>query len=58
MAGSIAPRNIGTAPYYRSLDMRLAKEIPGFLDDDKFMLYFDVMNLLNFFNDKAGLIFY
>ena len=58
LAGSIAPRNAGTAPYYRSLDMRLAKEIPGFLDDDKFMLYFDVMNLLNFFNDSDGIRYY
>ena len=58
LGGSIAPRNVGTAPYFRTLDMRLAKEIPGFLDDDKFTVYFDVMNLLNFFNDNDGVRYY
>jgi hypothetical protein len=58
LAGQIAPRNIGNADYYRSLDMRIAQEIPGFLDDDKFTIYFDAVNLLNFFNDSEGLRYY
>ena len=58
LGGSIAPRNVGTAPYFRTLDMRLAKEIPGFLDDDKFTVYFDVMNLLNFFNENDGVRYF
>ena len=57
-AGTIAPRNIGRADYYRSLDMRIAQEIPGFMDDDKFVLYFDAVNLLNFFNDSDGLRYF
>ena len=57
-AGTIAPRNIGRADYYRSLDMRIAQEIPGFMDDDKFILYFDAVNLLNFFNDSEGLRYF
>ena len=57
-AGTIAPRNIGRADYYRSLDMRIAQEIPGFMDDDKFVLYFDAVNLLNFFNDSEGLRYF
>ena len=38
--------------------MRIAQEIPGFLDDDKFTIYFDAVNLLNFFNDSEGLRYY
>ena len=57
-AGSIAPRNIGNADYYRSLDMRIAQEIPGFMDDDKFVLYFDAVNVLNFFNDSEGVRYF
>jgi hypothetical protein len=57
-AGTIAPRNIGRADYYRSLDMRIAQEIPGFMDDDKFVLYFDAVNLLNFLNDSDGLRYF
>ena len=58
LAGKIAPRNIGNADYYRSLDMRIAQEIPGFMDDDKFTIYFDAVNLLNFFNDSEGLRYF
>ena len=57
-AGSIVPRNVGNADYYRSLDMRIAQEIPGFMDDDKFTIYFDAVNILNFFNDSEGLRYY
>ena len=56
--GSIAPRNIGNADYYRSLDMRIAQEIPGFMDDDKFTIYFDAINILNFFNESDGLRYF
>ena len=56
--GSIAPRNIGNADYYRSLDMRIAQEIPGFMDDDKFTIYFDAINILNYFNDTDGLRYF
>ena len=38
--------------------MRIAQEIPGFMDDDKFILYFDAVNLLNFFNDSEGLRYF
>ncbi len=58
LAGQIAPRNIGNADYYRSLDMRIAQEIPGFMDDDKFTIYFDAVNILNFFNDSEGLRYF
>ena len=58
IAGSIAPRNIGNGDYYRSLDMRIAQEIPGFMDDDKFVLYFDAVNVLNFFNDSDGVRYF
>ena len=57
-AGSIVPRNVGNADYFRSLDMRIAQEIPGFMDDDKFTIYFDAVNILNFFNDSEGLRYY
>ena len=57
-AGSIVPRNVGNADYYRSLDMRIAQELPGFMDDDKFTIYFDAVNILNFFNDSEGLRYY
>ena len=56
-AGSIVPRNVGNADY-RSLDMRIAQEIPGFMDDDKFTIYFDAINILNYFNESDGLRYF
>ena len=38
--------------------MRIAQEIPGFMDDDKFVLYFDAVNVLNFFNDSDGVRYF
>lgn len=54
-AGRNVPKNAGTAPYYRSLDIRIVQEIPGFFDDDKFAIYFDMYNFLNYLNEDKGI---
>lgn len=53
-AGGNVPKNAGTAPYYRSLDIRILQEFPGFFEKDKFTVYFDMLNFLNFINDENG----
>ncbi len=54
-AGSIVPKRQGRAPYYRNLDLRLSQDFPGFMENDKFILYLDVMNVLNLFEEDRGI---
>lgn len=57
-AGQIAPRDSGSFPWQSSLDLNIIQEIPGFRDDDKFVLTFALENLLNFLDDDKGIIEY
>ncbi len=41
-----------------TLDFRFTQELPGFLEDHKGILYFDVKNVLNLMNDDWGVVEY
>ena len=57
-AGQIAPRDAGNFPWQSSLDLNIVQEVPGFRDDDKFVLTFALENLLNFLDDDKGIVNY
>jgi hypothetical protein len=50
--GRVMPRNHHTLPWTKQLDMRIAQEIPTFVDGHKLFVYFDVLNLMNFIDDE------
>ena len=57
-AGQIAPRDSGSFPWQSSLDLNIVQEIPGYREDDKFILTFALENLLNFIDDDKGIVRY
>ena len=57
-AGQIAPRDAGNFPWQSSLDLNIVQEIPGFREDDTFLLTFALENLLNFLDDGEGIVNY
>jgi hypothetical protein len=58
--GSHVEANSGQLPYTRGLDLRIAQEIPVRLDylDHKLVVYFDLLNVLNFINEDKGHVYY
>ena len=54
-AGGNVPKNVGTAPYYRSLDIRILQELPGLRENDKFTIYLDMLNFLNYLDEEKGI---
>lgn len=53
--GEIMPRNACTQPYQTRLDLRITQDFafgPG-----KFVVYFDIVNLLNFIDDEKGVTY-
>ena len=57
-AGQIAPRDAGNFPWQSSLDLNIVQEVPGFREDDTFLLTFALENLLNFLDDGKGIVNY
>jgi len=61
--GSHVDANTGQLPYTRGLDLRIAQEIPvnnsyfG-IKDHKLVLYYDLLNVLNFINEDKGHVYY
>jgi len=61
--GSHVEANSGQLPYTRGLDLRIAQEIPvnnnyfG-IKDHKLVLYYDLLNVLNFINEDKGHVYY
>ncbi|WP_119967887.1 TonB-dependent receptor [Shewanella japonica] len=53
-AGGIAPKGTDNQPWVHQLDFRFTQELPGFMDDHKGILYFDIKNVLNLMNDDWG----
>ena len=51
--GTHVEANSGQLPYTRQLDLRIAQEIPSVLDH-KLIIYFDLLNVMNFINDEKG----
>jgi hypothetical protein len=54
--GTYAPRNAFTNPDYDRLDIRITQEIPAFRDH-KFIVYFDLLNVMNMLDDEDGRVF-
>ena len=54
--GTYAPRNAFTNPSYDRLDIRITQEIPAFRDH-KFIVYFDLLNVMNMLDDEDGRVF-
>jgi len=54
--GTYAPRNAFTNPDYDRLDIRITQEIPAFRDH-KFVVYFDLLNVMNMLDDEEGRVF-
>jgi|TARA_B100001093_G_scaffold36918_1_gene31626 hypothetical protein len=55
--GSHVEANSGQLPYTRGLDLRIAQEIPT-IRDHRFVVYFDLLNVLNFINEDKGHVYY
>ena len=55
--GSHVKANTGQLPYTRQLDLRIAQEIPT-IRDHKFVVYFDLLNVMNFINEDKGHSYY
>jgi len=53
-AGGYAKKGSGSQPWQTTLDLRIAQEIPGFMDGHKGELFLNVRNLLNLINDDKG----
>ncbi|MGX9459896.1 TonB-dependent receptor [Shewanella sp. A14] len=57
-AGGIAPKGTDNQPWVHQLDFRFTQELPGFSDEHKGILYFDIKNVLNLVNDDWGVVEY
>ena len=55
--GRIVERNCSYAPWFHQLDVRIAQEIP-LRGDRSFQLTFDLLNLMNLFDDNSGTLRY
>jgi hypothetical protein len=55
--GTYAPRNAFTNPDYDRLDIRITQELPSFMDGHKFVVYFDLLNVMNMLDDEDGRVF-
>jgi hypothetical protein len=52
--GQIAERNHSQQPWINQLDLGLQQELPGFFDDNKFVVRLDIFNFLNLLNRDWG----
>ncbi|RPA46311.1 TonB-dependent receptor [Shewanella vesiculosa] len=57
-AGGIAPKGTDNQPWIHQLDFRFTQELPGFTDEHKGILYFDIKNVLNLVNEDWGVVEY
>ena len=48
------PRNHHTLPWTKQLDLRIAQEVPTFIDGHKLFVYLDVLNLMNLIDEDKG----
>ena len=56
-AGQHVIANSGKLPYTRQLDLRISQEIPSIMDH-KLVIYFDLLNVMNFINEDKGHAYY
>lgn len=55
-AGGIAERNGDTSRWSTIFDLRIKQELPGFLDDHRAMLFFDIENIGNLLDSDWGTV--
>jgi hypothetical protein len=53
-AGSVVPRNAGTAPWVNTFDIRISQDLPGFFRDHKASIWLDIRNVGNLINKDWG----
>ncbi len=53
-AGGYVPKNTGRTPWITRLDLRIDQEIPGFSKEHRGVVYLEILNLLNLFDDDSG----
>ena len=58
--GSYAPRNAFTSPWITRADLRITQELNlpelGLVGENKLILYVDVLNIGNLFDDESGIV--
>ena len=57
-AGKIADRDAMRFPWQSSLDLNIVQILPGFRENDEFVITFGIENLLNLLDDDKGIIRY
>jgi hypothetical protein len=55
-AGRVAPRNSIKGPWWHKFDLKVAQELPAFIDGHKFSAFVIVENLGNLIDDKYGVM--
>ncbi|MCH2456217.1 MAG: TonB-dependent receptor [Idiomarina sp.] len=53
-AGGFAPMNEFRGPWNTTLDFNYTQELPGFMDEHKFTLFFDVRNILALIDEDSA----
>jgi hypothetical protein len=56
-AGGHVDKNVSNMPWVSRMDLSVRQELPGFMEDDSFEVYFVVRNLLNLIDSSAGKIY-
>ena len=56
--GRILPPGVFEFPWQTSLDLKITQILPGFRDDDGFVVTLGIENLLNLIDDEEGVIRY
>jgi len=56
--GRILPPGVFEFPWQTSLDLKITQILPGFRDDDGFVISLGIENLLNLIDDEEGVIRY
>ena len=54
--GQIAAKGTANAPWNTTIDLKITQILPGFRDEDEFVLTLGIQNLLNMLNDDWGTI--
>jgi len=54
--GQVAERNAGQSSWVNQFDLHVSQELPGFMEGDKFELFFDILNVGNLLNKDWGQI--
>jgi hypothetical protein len=52
--GGVVKRNEAFSRFVNTFDLRVSQELPGFFDDNKFIVTLDVLNVGNLLNKKWG----